>query len=494
MCGLATVAAASEEALPLAGRHWFEARTTDFHTYSCGPTQEVARVAARLEQFHRAYAALAGAQAVASPPIVVMAFPDHASLEYFLPQYKGKPANLAGFFLRSSDENLIVLSLERQSSALQTILHEYAHLLLRRNENIWPLWLDEGMADIYSTFEVTGNHTVRIGSPIESYEQILSRNSWMPLEKLFAVTHKSPEYNERDRQSIFYAESWLLTHYLMCGAGPAYRAQFGAMTGLLRQGEGAVEAFTNSFRLSLPLIEAQLHAYLQSGQLPSQPLTVSASLMAPQPLTFRALTPVERLFHLGDELLRLRRFSAAARYFGEAKVLAPASSLGYVGLGLLAAERSEPEAAVRQLREGLRRGSESFLAHFVYAREKFSLAAGSQEVFHKVAPAEAAEIRTELERSLGLMPQFGPAHHLLGVLELVQGDSVAAAEEQLEAALQLEPENEGYALTLAQAQVLAKTPEAARRTLEPLCRPHVEKDIRLRAQRLLEEVRRQDPS
>src|ERR1700724_1869773 len=49
----------------LTQRRWFEARTAHFNIYSCGPTQEVARVVARLEQFRDAYSLLAGAQAVA---------------------------------------------------------------------------------------------------------------------------------------------------------------------------------------------------------------------------------------------------------------------------------------------------------------------------------------------------------------------------------------------------------------------------------------------
>jgi hypothetical protein len=74
----------------LTNRHWFEVRTANFHIYSCGPTEEVARVAMRLEQFREAYALLAGTQAVASPPIVVMAFPDQATMQPFLPLYQGK--------------------------------------------------------------------------------------------------------------------------------------------------------------------------------------------------------------------------------------------------------------------------------------------------------------------------------------------------------------------------------------------------------------------
>src|SRR5215207_10472235 len=96
---------------PILERRWFEARTTYFHTYSCGPTQEVARLAGRLEQFREAYSLLAGTQAVASPPIVVMAFPTHAAMVPFLPHYQGKPANLTAFFKPDSDENLIVLPL-----------------------------------------------------------------------------------------------------------------------------------------------------------------------------------------------------------------------------------------------------------------------------------------------------------------------------------------------------------------------------------------------
>src|SRR6476659_7356041 len=93
------------DAETLLRRPWFQSRTAHFDIYSCGDTQEVARVAARLEQFREAYSILAGAQSVTSPPIVVIAFPDHATMEPFLPLYHGKPANLAAFFHRGSDEN-----------------------------------------------------------------------------------------------------------------------------------------------------------------------------------------------------------------------------------------------------------------------------------------------------------------------------------------------------------------------------------------------------
>jgi hypothetical protein len=77
-------------------RPWFETRTAHFNIYSCGTPQDVYKLAGRLEQFCEAYSLLAGTQAVASPPVVVMAFPDHESMKPFLPLYQGKPGNLGG--------------------------------------------------------------------------------------------------------------------------------------------------------------------------------------------------------------------------------------------------------------------------------------------------------------------------------------------------------------------------------------------------------------
>src|SRR6185369_9966384 len=80
-----SAASPAAENAPFIKQHWFEARTAHFNIYSYGPTQEVARVGGRLEQFREAYSVLAGAEAVASPPIVVIAFPTHEAIEPFLP-------------------------------------------------------------------------------------------------------------------------------------------------------------------------------------------------------------------------------------------------------------------------------------------------------------------------------------------------------------------------------------------------------------------------
>ena len=254
----------------------------------------------------------------------------------------------------------------------------------------------------------------------------------------------------------------------MAGGNLNYRSGFERFNLYLRDGQLPEQAFTNAMRVSLPQMENDLRRYLERGQFAPVEWNLSRDLSAPKILTTHAVTPVEVYFRLGDELLRINRPDDAGSYFAQARQLAPASPLPYEGLGLLAAERGQHEGALIDLKEALARGSSSFLAHYSYAREKYRLTANSQDRYTQLKNDEAAEIRGELQKSISLMPDFAPAHELLGFFEMVQNENLPAAEQQLQLAIKFEPENQSYLFTLAQAQWRDKNADAARRTLEPL--------------------------
>ena len=199
----------------------------------------------------------------------------------------------------------------------------------------------------------------------------------------------------------------------------------------------------------------------------------------------------EVCFRLGDALLRIDRAEAAEAWFRRAEQLGPRSPLPQEGLGLLAVEREQSEEAVRFLGQALQRGSVSFLAHYLYAAQKFRLVSRVANHYQPVKGEPAREIRGELEKSLALMPDFAGAHHLLGIFELVQEEDPASAEKHLRRAVQLEPENLSYLFSLAQAQVLKEDIAGARKTLDLLTRPYVETELRVHANDLLQEIERE---
>jgi tetratricopeptide (TPR) repeat protein len=307
------------------------------------------------------------------------------------------------------------------------------------------------------------------------------------LRDLFEVTHESPEYNERHRQGVFYAQSWLLTHYLMLGDNAALKPRFGQLTTLLRQGQLPEQAFTNAFRITLQGMETLLRRYLERGRFEPLNLTVNADLSAPRALVMRMITPVEAYFRLGDLLMRVNRFDTARTFFEQGQKIAPKSPLPYEGLGLLASEQKQE--ALQQLGMALERGSKSFLAHYAYAREKLRLTAKSGDSYSRIEGPEAAAIREELQKSLTLMPNFGPAHHLLGFFLLIQGDELAEAEKHLQRAIQLEPENQAYLFALAEVQIRKHEPEAAQRTLEPLRMPYADARLKKHAEEMMREIK-----
>jgi tetratricopeptide (TPR) repeat protein len=77
------------------------------------------------------------------------------------------------------------------------------------------VWFNEGLAEYYSTFTPAANgKTAMLGRPIARHVLLL-RERFLPIADLIAVDHGSPLYNEGERASIFYAESWALLHYLL---------------------------------------------------------------------------------------------------------------------------------------------------------------------------------------------------------------------------------------------------------------------------------------
>jgi tetratricopeptide (TPR) repeat protein len=317
----------------------------------------------------------------------------------------------------------------------------------------------------------------------------LANEELMPLDELFSVGRTSAQYNEATRQGMFYAESWLLTHYLMAGDNAILRERFAQFTPLLKEGQSPEQAFTNALGVSLAAMQAELKWYAQAGHYSAIVLKLNGTVGGPVTVSSAPVTPVEILFRFGDEQLHIGRLDSAESWFKQAQKLAPASPLPYEGLALLAQEQDNHNEALSDLDQAMKLGSISYVGHYLYAEEKYHLTSHGAEMYSRVEGDPAAEIRGELIKSIAMMPSFGPAHELLGFFEMVQGDNLPAAEEQLQTAIALEPENQSYQFTLAQVQLSEHELDAARRTLQPLLLlPNVDPKLKANAQTLAQQI------
>src|SRR5262249_15214216 len=112
-------------------------------------------VALQIEQFSTVVGGLIrNADRPLSVPAVVFVVGSRKSLEPLLPLYKGKPANLAGYFAHGQDSNYIVLSLEGFDESAAITYHEYTHLLVKNAVTALPVWLNEGLAEYYSSYRL----------------------------------------------------------------------------------------------------------------------------------------------------------------------------------------------------------------------------------------------------------------------------------------------------------------------------------------------------
>src|SRR5215510_922941 len=194
---------------------WVSVRTKNFLMLGNASEKEIRRVALKLEQFREAFTNLFPHIRFNTPvPTTVIVFKSDSSFAPFKPG-----PNVAGYFQSGPDVNYITLTTEvrGQQDPFTVIFHEYTHLLINNTFPKAPVWFNEGLAEYYSTFSITDYQKVVLGIPSASHVYRPRHSKKPPLRTLFEVDQKSPHYNERNKQTIFYAQSWALMHYLIVG-------------------------------------------------------------------------------------------------------------------------------------------------------------------------------------------------------------------------------------------------------------------------------------
>jgi tetratricopeptide (TPR) repeat protein len=230
----------------------------------------------------------------------------------------GSKHRFNGFYLAGTDRAIIYLIPgENEKITRQLIFHEYIHHLFRVTEQNPPPWLNEGMAELFSTVEPKAGK-LEFGQPIVGRLWQLQEEKLLPLENLFGVDRNSPIFRQGEHTGLFYAESWLLLHYLYFGDSkiePDKRRQFigHVLANDYRNAAAQRAGFQSVFGMDYRDMLGRLEAYLRSGRY--------HSMQIPLPAIATATTYESRAVPLADIRLRLAELALRASQSARAKLL-----------------------------------------------------------------------------------------------------------------------------------------------------------------------------
>jgi tetratricopeptide (TPR) repeat protein len=445
--GLAILAASPLTTPMVAAKHetWFEARSPNFIVVCNAGEKQARKTAIRFEQIRAVFRReLEVASKHQSPVISILAVKDEDSMKTLLPEYwvKGH-AHPAGIFLDNMSQYFAAIQLDAPgSNPYNTIYHEYFHSLTAPYYPNLPVWVSEGLAEFYGSTQI-GDSEVGMGRPDPDLIAELKQGGLMPLDVLFKVDHNSPYYNEQNKISVFYAESWALTHYLMVGDKSAHRASLQAYVNAMTKGATEEQAAAQAFG-DLTRLQAALFLYIGNSafyyiKAPPPPEIAAADLQVHE------LSEAEVDAYRGGFAAVRGRTQEAIPILEQAVKLDPKLALGYQYLGFAEFQDKKHAEALADFTRAIELNPQNALTRFLraYLDSRQGGAVGSD-----------GQMEADLRAAIASSPEFAPPYGVLAVYLSNQGQNFPEALQLAQKAQALEPGSTIYQIDLA--QVLAR--------------------------------------
>jgi tetratricopeptide (TPR) repeat protein len=463
-----------------AAADWRALRTNHFQVVGDVSAQRLREVALRFEQFREVVTQLLPAALRAgSAPVVAIVFPDAGSYRPFMPVANGRTVPVDGSFVDGADTNYITLNVEAGEQAYPAIFHELSHLLLNNAFAEAPLWFTEGLAEYFSTFQVTdGGRRVLLGNPISRHVARL-RERRMKLSQLFAIGPGSKEYTQEGlERELFYAHSWALVHY----ARHAQQRRFVSLESLARRladGEELDESVRATYGMDLETFDAEVQAYVRKADYTHVEFSSADGIVMRVDSEAAIIDDADVEAWLGDLLAHLQRGPEAIPRLERALQIRSDQARALATLGILRVRQGNRREGLSLLERAAAAGLDVESVQFEYG-----WALATEPVFD----AERAQLaRSAFERALALRPGYPAAIQMLASVYGRTGD-FSKMRDLLAPLVGANRNNQDAALQLAAALLGLGDFTAARALVGPiLARPH-DDDTRERARTLLGQI------
>ena len=420
---------------------WVEVRSAHFVVSSNAAEADARRVAEQFEQiravFHNSFAKL---RLDPPQPVVILAARDETTMKMLAPdEWEGEGhIHPAGLFHSDGEKDYVVLRLDAQgTSAFHTIYHEYTHALLHMNYSRVPLWLNEGLAEFFGN-STLGVKDVTTGTADKTHLYVLSKNELLPMETLLQVKENSPYYNEMNRATIFYAESWAVVHYLLLDPEARRQQLLSKFLAAWEKSGNPVEAAREAFG-DLESFGETIKRYVRQPNL-----HVGVALPAQEAVagtyTVRSLSAGELLAVRGDFFVHRNHLEQAQPLLEKAVEFEPNLAVAHEALGFLNYRDGDFVAADDEMTKAMELGSTSFLPYYCHGLLLLRDLTATQ--------GDTNTASTFLERAAQMNPQFAPTFEALTQAYTRSAGTQKQALEAATRAAQLDPTSSSYAINL----------------------------------------------
>lgn len=329
-----------------------------------------------------------------------------------------------------------------------TLKHEYVHFLLHNRDALaYPVWFDEGFAELLSTLTVRGN-LIDFGKPSSNRIDWLRGYPWISFATVigtgdaFSLT--------QSQTAMFYAQSWLLTHYLMNGRPDRkFEVDTTAYLMAVEAGTRPVEAFEQAFGLPVLGLKTSLARYWRKD-FAYHRVRLSHAI-AESPTQVQPMAQDSIAAQLGSLALLWEQGDEARRFWDAAIALNPNNSVALVGLGDLLKFAGRFDEAKPYYEKAIAAEPQNAYPELDYGEYFLDRAHAAAE------PAEISgylvEARRHFARSYKLDPDDPETLAVNGATYLFAGESVEKALQSLTTAHAMLPSQPDIKLLLAKAYV-----------------------------------------
>ncbi|HXH66937.1 MAG TPA: tetratricopeptide repeat protein [Candidatus Limnocylindrales bacterium] len=416
---------------------WIEVDSPHFKIISNAGEGQARKLADQFEQFRELFhTSFPKFRVDLGKPLVIFAVKNEDTLKLLLPAFwevKGR-LHPAGIFMPGEARDFVVVRTDVETdNPYEVVYHEYTHAIMNLNVQGLPIWLGEGLAEFFGNSTIH-EKDVEIGKIPHSRLEVLQTNRLIPIDALMQAGADSPYYNEQNRASVFYAESWAIVHYLQMDPEARKRHLLSTFLTAWDASGNQLEAATKTFG-DLKKFSSAMEAYARQQTFYVGRVTTSIHGNA-KSYSSRALSPGEVAAEQALFYLQTQRLKEARASTDEALQVAPKLALAHEAAGLIAYQQRDYPDAEKEFARAIELSPTSYVSYFFAAQARLR---GGRTEFE-----ELPEITRYLEKAMELNPQFAPAYATLANFYAMRTETRDNALAMAKKAIDLEPGNLNY--------------------------------------------------